>query len=197
MQDEKGLMINPGLNHRLRQRSRRAGVMIGVSMALTIALCVAAFSVIYASLDDVLADFVSREQAANLEEPVTGTQISAQQPAATDAPAEQAQPTAAPTAAPEPTAPPTEPQATPPDAAFEPDYQTSSDYSLNLRSGPSSEGGERTVVAVMPPASPLQYQNEEAPTENPAQDGDRWMLFVTEDGDEGWIRELDVESYEP
>lgn len=191
-------MTNPGLNHRLRQRSRRAGVMIGVSMALTIALCVAGFSVIYASLDDVLGDFVSREQAAaNVQETVAGTQVAAQGPVATDVPEEQAQPTVAPTAEPEPTAPPTEPPATPPDAAFEPDYQTSSDYSLNLRSGPSSDGGDSTVVAVMPPASPLQYQNEEAPTDNPAQDGDRWMLFITEDGDEGWIRELDVESYEP
>lgn len=191
-------MTNPGLNHRLRQRSRRAGVMIGVSMALTIALCVAGFSVIYASLDGVLGDFVSRDQAAaNVQEPVAGTQVAAQGPVATDVSEEQAQPTVAPTAEPEPTAPPTEPPATPPDAAFEPDYQTSSDYSLNLRSGPSSEGGDSTIVAVMPPASPLQYQNEDAPTDNPAQDGDRWMLFVTEEGDEGWIRELDVESYEP
>lgn len=191
-------MTHPGLNHRLRQRSRRAGVMIGVSMALTIALCVAGFSVIYASLDDVLGDFVTRDQAAAVdEEPVAGTQIAAEEPAATDAPAEQTQPTAAPTAPPEPTAPPTEPPATPPAEAFEPDYQTSSNYSLNLRSGPSSGGGDNTVVAVMPPASPLEYQNQDAPTDNPAQDGDRWMLFVTEDGDEGWIRELDVESYEP
>ncbi len=191
-------MTHPGLNHRLRQRSRRAGVMIGVSMALTIALCVAGFSVIYASLDGVLGDFVSREQAAaNVQEPVAGTQVAAQGPVATDVSEEQAQPTVAPTAEPEPTAPPTEPPATPPDAAFEPDYQTSSDYSLNLRSGPSSEGGDSTIVAVMPPASPLQYQNEDAPTDNPAQDGNRWMLFVTEEGDEGWIRELDVESYEP
>lgn len=191
-------MTNPGLNHRLRQRSRRAGVMIGISMALTIALCVAGFSIIYASLDDLLGDFVSREQAAaNVDASVAGTQIAAQEPAATNPPAEQAPPTVAPTAPPEPTQAPTEPPATPPDTAFEPDYQTSSNYSLNLRSGPSSQGGESTVVAVMPPASPLQYQDEEAPTENPAQDGDRWMLFVTEDGDEGWIRELDVESYQP
>lgn len=187
-------MAHPGLNHRLRQRSRRAGVMIGVSMALTIALCLAGFSVIYASLDDVLGDFVSREQAAaNVEAPAAGTQAAAQEPAPTQVPAAQAQPTAVPTAAPEPTEPP----ATPPDAAFTPDYQTSSNYSLNLRSGPSSEGGDETVVAVMPPASPLQYLNEEAPTDNPEQDGNRWMRFVTEDGDEGWIRELDVESYQP
>lgn len=191
-------MTTPGLNHRLRQRSRRAGVMIGVSMALTIALCVAGFSIIYASLDDVLGDFVSREPAAaNVEEPTAGTQIAAREPLATQPSAEQGQPTVVPTTPPEPTVPPTESPATPPDAAFTPDYQTSSNYSLNLRSGPSSEGGDRTVVAVMPPASPLQYQNEEAPTENPAQDGDRWMLFVTEDGDEGWIREIDVEPYQP
>ncbi|CAA9559908.1 MAG: hypothetical protein AVDCRST_MAG43-1869 [uncultured Thermomicrobiales bacterium] len=191
-------MTHSGLNHRLRQRSRRAGAMIGVSMALTIALCLAGFSVIYASLDDVLGDFVSREQAAaNVEPPPDDTQVAAQEPVATQAPAEQVQPTAAPTVAPEPTAPPTEPPATPPDTAFTPDYQTSSNNTLNLRSGPSSEGGDATVVAVMPPASPLQYLNEDAPTDNPAQDGNRWMRFVTEDGDEGWIREIDVEPYQP
>lgn len=171
--------------------------MIGVSMALTIAVCVAGFSFIYASLDDVVGDFVSREQAADEEPPTVGTQIAAQEPAATDVPAEDAQPTAAPTSPPEPTVPPTEPPATPPDTEFQPDFQTSSNNTLNLRPGPSSEGGDETVVAVMPPASPLEYQNEDAPTDNPAEDGDRWMRFVTEDGDEGWIREIDVEPYEP
>lgn len=194
-------MTDPGLNHRLRQRSRRAGVMIGVSMALTIALCVAGFSVIYASLDEVLGDFVSRDRpTARVEEPIAGTQIAAQDPASTQPAAGQAEttppPTVPPTEAPEPTVPPTEPPATPPEEAFRPDYQTSSQYSLNLRSEPSSDGGQSTVVAVLPPASPLQYQNQDQPTDNP-QDGDRWMMFVTEDGDEGWIREIDVEPYEP
>lgn len=167
--------------------------MIGVSMALTIAVCVAGFSFLYASLDDVVGDFVSREQGADAEAPAAGTQVSAQDAPPTQVPAENAQPTAVP----EPTSAPTEPPATPPDSEFAPDFQTSSENTLNLRSGPSSDGGDDTVVAVMPPASPLEYQNEDAPTDNPAEDGDRWMRFTTEDGDEGWIREIDVEPYEP
>lgn len=191
-------MTEPGLNHRLRQRSRRAGVMIGVSMALTIALCVAGFSVIYASLDDVLSDFISRDRpAANVEEPVPGTQIAAQDSAPTQPAAGQAEDTTAPTVPPTEAPEPTEPPATPPQEAFEPDYQTSSQYSLNLRAEPSSDDDESPVVAVLPPASPLQYQNQDQPTDNPEVDGRRWMLFVTEDGDEGWIREIDVEPYEP
>lgn len=190
-------MTDSGLNRRLRQRSRRAGVMIGVSMALTIALCIAGFSVIYASMDEVLGDFVSRDRpTAEAEEPVAGTQIAAQDAAPAETQGQPSEPTVAPTEAPEPTIPPTEPPATPTEVAFEPDYQTSSQYSLNLRSEPSSEGGDSTIVAVLPPASPLTYQNEDAPTTN-AQDGDSWMRFLTEEGDEGWIRAIDVEPYEP
>lgn len=190
-------MTDLGLNRRLRQRSRRAGVMIGVSMALTIALCVTGFSVIYASLDDVLGDFVSRDQSvAATEGPAGGTEIAAQQSTDPTAPPEDPdQP--APTPTPQPSPPPTDPPASPTEAAFQPDFQTSNQYSLNLRSQPSSVGGESEVVAVLPPSTPLQYQNEDAPTQNPQQDGDRWMRFLTEEGDEGWIRELDVEPYQP
>lgn len=192
-------MTDLGLNRRLRQRSRRAGVMIGVSMALTIALCVTGFSVIYASLDDVLGDFVSRDQSvAATVEPAGGTEIAAQQSTDPTAPPEDPdQPAPTPTPTPQPSPPPTDPPASPTEVAFQPDFQTSNQYSLNLRSQPSSVGGESEVVAVLPPSTPLQYQNEDAPTQNPQQDGDRWMRFLTEEGDEGWIRELDVEPYQP
>lgn len=190
-------MTDRSLNQRLRQRSRRAGIMIGVSMALTIALCVGGFSVIYASMDGVVGDFVSRDPAASDETPVQGTQIAAQDSAPAGASDNPPAPTVGPTAAPEPTVPPTEAPASPPADAFEPDYQSSSDYSLNLRSEASSDGGNDTVVAVLPPASPLMYLDQDQPTNNPQQDGDRWMQFETEDGDTGWLREIDVETYEP
>jgi len=192
-------MTDLGLNRRLRQRSRRAGVMIGVSMALTIALCVTGFSVIYASLDDVLGDFVSGDQPiAATEQREGGGEIAAQESTDPTAPPEDPDvPAAVPTPTPEPTPPPTDPPASPTEAAFQPDYQTSNQYSLNLRSEPSSEEGESEVVAVLPPSTPLLYQNEDAPTQNPQRDGDRWMRFLTEEGEEGWIRELDVEPYQP
>ena len=181
-------MTDPGLNRRLRQRSRRAGLMIGVSMALTIAVCVGSFSLIYASLDTVIGDFISRDGPTAVEP--------AQLPAlvvAGDAPtppSAQEQPTEA--VAPPPTA--TTSPATPP--TFTPDYQSGA-YSLNLRSEPSADGGDETVVTVLTPSSPIQYLNEEQPTANPAQDGDRWMRFKTESGQEGWLREIDTETYQP
>lgn len=192
-------MTDLGLNRRLRQRSRRAGVMIGVSMALTIALCVTGFSVIYASLDDVLGDFVSGDQPLSAtEEPDGGTEIAAQASSDPTAPPEDpADPATVPTPTPQPSPPPTDPPASPTETAFQPNYQTSNQYTLNLRSEPSSEGGDSSVVAVLPPATPLQYQNEDAPTQNPQRDGDRWMRFQTEEGEEGWIREIDVEPYQP
>jgi hypothetical protein len=68
---------------------------------------------------------------------------------------------------------------------------------LNLRSEPSAAGGDQTVVTVLPPSTPLQYLNEEQATTNAAQNGDRWMRFRTEAGEEGWLREIDTEPYQP
>jgi hypothetical protein len=44
------------------------------------------------------------------------------------------------------------------------------------------------------PATPLQFLGEEEPTTNPG-DGERWMRFRTEDGQEGWVREIDTGPY--
>jgi hypothetical protein len=42
----------------------------------------------------------------------------------------------------------------------------------------------------------LQYLGEDAPTTDPS-DGNRWMKFRTENGDEGWVREIDTDAYQP
>jgi hypothetical protein len=182
-------MTDPGLNHRLRQRSRRAGIMIGISMALTIAVCVGSFSVIYASLDDFFGDFVARGETIPPPPTRAAEPTAAAQEAAQAQPTAAAKPTVAPT--PKPTAAPTP---TPASDAFEPDYQLNSSGSVNFRSGP---GREFEPIGVITPEQPLQYLDEDAPTENPAEDGDRWMKFRTEDGEEGWIREIDVSEYVP
>lgn len=184
-------MTDPGLNRRLRQRSRRAGLMIGLSMALTIAVCVGSFSLIYASLDSFIGDFVSRDAPTAVVSTQPPAQVAAAAP--TQAP-DVAQSTAPPAA--QPTAPPPPTAAPATQTAFTPDFQ-SGDYSLNLRSKASAEGGPATVVTVLPPASPLQYLNEEQPTANPDEDGRRWMRFRTEDGQEGWLREIDTAPYQP
>lgn len=186
-------MIDPGLNHRLRQRSRRAGIMIGISMALTLAVCVFSFTVIYAQLDNVVSDFVSQA-----DEDPTETAVAEANP--TNPPAAQAnstqppaRPTNAPTAAPTkgPTAAPTKEDAD----AFTPDYQIGAD-SVNLRSGPGTSFG---VVTALPFETPLMYLDDSQPTSDPDADGFNgdWMKFRTEDGQEGWVREIDVSDYQP
>jgi hypothetical protein len=168
--------------------------MIGISMALTIAVCVGSFSVIYASLDDVFGDFVSRGQEVAAIRTPTPEPTAADQPAADGADGAAAAPTqaAAPTESPAPTETPA-PTGTPTDE-FTPDYQLDSTGSVNLRSGP---GTEFEVVTTITLEQPLQYLNEDEPTDNPAEDGNRWMKFRTEDGQEGWIREIDVTEYVP
>lgn len=196
-------MTDRGLNSRLRQRSRRAGVMIGVSMAITIALCVAGFSVIFNALDEFTADFVSEEvpppqattdsqsaddddspAAAPTEPPASNEDESAEEPEATVDPAEGDNQIAA--------------QETEESEAFAPDYQNSAGQTINLRSGP---GTNSEVVIVLTPAQELQFLGNSEPSTNPARDGmqadEEWMNFVTEDGEEGWVREIDVEPYDP
>ena len=94
----------------------------------------------------------------------------------------------------EPTQPaPAAPTNSPTADDFEPTHQIGAGQSVNFRSGPSTTD---PIIVALPPDTPLQYLNEDAPTENPS-DGDRWMRFRNEAGDEGWIREIDTEPYQP
>jgi hypothetical protein len=195
-QTEKGLMTDPGLNQRLRQRSRRAGFMIGISMALTIVVCVAGFSFIYAALDDTIGDFISRD----VPDPVIPTQEPTEPAVAEDNEGDTSE-EPAPTNAPEtePTGPPAdEAEETAESDEFVPDYQSSSNASLNFRSEPSTSGEETTIIQTLPVETPLQFMNETQPSDNPAEDGEEgWMLFRLEDGTEGWLRAIDVNEFEP
>lgn len=193
-------MQDPGLNHRLQQRSRRSGFMIGLTMALTLAVCVGSFTFIYAQLEPVVGDFVSSgetaavattppevAEAAPTEEPAGDEQAAANEPE----PTQEAEPTAEPTEEAEPT---------PDEDEFVPDYQIDSPAPVNLRAGPSVNNSGDPIVAV-PIAAPLMYLDETAATEDPEGDGlgegQVWMKFRTEDGEEGWIREIDVTEYTP
>ncbi|MGH2561775.1 MAG: hypothetical protein ACRDJH_22135 [Thermomicrobiales bacterium] len=190
-------MTDPGLTNRLRQHSRRAGLAIGLSMAMTIAVCLGGFVVIFAEVDPFLSDFIAAERA-------TSTPVREQE--SSQAAPEQEEPAEGNTD-PEPTAetqqdeqqeapaptPTTEPAPTPTSDSFEPDYQANSSQPINFRAGP---GIEFDAPITLTPAQPLQYLNEDEPTDNPAADGDRWMKFRTEDGTEGWIREIDAELYQ-
>lgn len=80
-----------------------------------------------------------------------------------------------------------------PQDEFEPTHQIAAAGPVNLRPEPSVNN---TPIIALPPATALQYLDEEAPTEDTA-DGSRWMRFRTEDGQEGWVREIDTGPYQP
>jgi len=195
-------MTDRGLNNRLRQRSRRAGIMIGISMALTIMVCVASFSVIYSALDRFTTDFISDDDPTTVAEEIPAPgQTSQQDPTE---PAEntdqndndgEEQAEEEPTSTTQPSDNQIEPQAT--SEAFSPDYQIDSNQSINLRSGP---GTNNDIVTTLTIAQPLQYLGQSEESDNPGRDGlapgQVWMQFRTEDGDVGWVREVDVAAYD-
>jgi hypothetical protein len=193
---EKGPMQDPGLNHRLHQRSRRSGFMIGLTMALTLIVCVGSFTLIYAQLEPVVSDFVSDgETAVVATSPPEVAEAVPTEGAAAPADQQAAAPTAEPTPPPEPTV-----ESTPDTGEFTPDYQVDSPAPVNLRAGPSVNNSGEAIIAV-PIDAPLMFLDETQPTEDPAGDGldegQVWMKFRTEDGEEGWIREIDVTEYTP
>jgi uncharacterized protein YgiM (DUF1202 family) len=177
-------MPNRGLDNRLRQHSRRAGLIIGLSMMLTIALCVGGFAVIYAKIDPFTRDFVT---AATLTPTKTATKESKSGQSASTNSGGSAQPTETPVSD-TPTETPAPVETTPTATAtpgFTPDYVLSSDVRVNLRSGPSQD---TDIVNTLDSGTELQYLNESQDDDN----GTTWMKFETADGEEGWIRQIDV-----
>jgi len=181
-------MTDPGLSHRLRQHSRRTGIMVGVTMALTIAVCIGGFAGIYAQLGPYTADFVAEDvpTAIRRPDPLAAT-APLNRGIATSSVAESI-PTSANAAS------IVEPQATNDPDEFTQTHVSNPVQNVNLRSVPSAAGGGATVVRVLPASTPLDFLDDEAPTQNPSVDGDSWMFFQTEDGDKGWIREIDTQQ---
>lgn len=184
-------MTDSGLNQRLRQRSRRSGLMIGVSMVVTLMVCVAAFTMIYAKLEPVVSDFVGQGDI------VIPTAVPTQVPPTSEPKAETTT-----DAATEEVAGGGDNQADIEKTAtdeFVPDYQTAAGRPVNLRPGPGVASGE--AITAVPDNSPLMYLGESQETDDPEGDGmetgQEWMKFRTEDGEEGWMREIDVEEYTP
>lgn len=98
----------------------------------------------------------------------------------------------------EPTAVPTPVNITPRSApstdpdAFEPTHRSTTNQSLNFRSAPSTSS---EIIVALPPATPLRFLGGRAPADTP-DDGPGWLEFETENGERGWLREIDVEQYE-
>lgn len=202
-------MSDPGLTHRLSQRSRRAGIMIGISMVVTIAFCAVAFTVIFTALEGFTSDFVSSsERPASVNDQDTNEPLSAPAEAPDlsivgdstepeeDEPSPNSQesvPTPTPSPVPDNEGDEEDENQDEEDDGFDPDYQLRNGPSINLREGPSRA---TSIVDTLPPATPLEYLDEDAPADLPG-DGERWMMFRTEGGLEGWVREIDTTDYEP
>lgn len=77
---------------------------------------------------------------------------------------------------------------------FIPNYEILAENSINLWPGP--EVVRNGALMALDPNAQLMYLCEFAPTTDPEADqlseGQVWMKFRTEQGDEGWIREIDV-----
>jgi hypothetical protein len=158
--------------------------MVGITMALAIAICVFGAAGVFAWLSRPFSDLIPVvAPAAQVAPPEATSQEGAQAPQAAPAIEIQAEPTTAAAAA--ATAPAAE--------SFTPTHQISGGESVNFRAGPSTSD---PIVSALPPATPLQYLDEDAPTTSPS-DGERWMRFRVQNGAEGWVREIDTEPYQP
>jgi hypothetical protein len=180
-------MTDSGLSTRLRQQSRRAGLMVGITMVLAIAICIFGAAGLFAWLSRPFSDLIPVVVPAAQVQPTGAPAEPAGQPPSQGE--EQAIETQA-----EPTQPaPAEPTVSPIAEEFQPTHQIASGQSVNFRTGPSV--GDSVIIA-LPPATPLQYLDEDAPTSGP-NEGERWMRFRTEDGQEGWVLEILTEPYQP
>lgn len=149
-------------------------------MALAIALLIGGFVWLFAAINPFLSDFLGAEA------PPTPTFTALSGGDAPD-PSTVAAPTAtlAATVSPSATAA-VEPTATVADdtAGFQPDYEVG-DNELNFRGEPGTDG--TSTIGTVVPGAQLQSTGEEETV-----DGVVWLQFETEDGEVGWVREIDV-----
>ena len=181
-------MSDSGLSARLRQQSRRAGLMVGFTMVLTMVILIFGAAGLFAWLSRPFSDLIPMV--------VPAAQVQSSEPPSDPqgAAADPTQPVIATEEEPAPTEPtPPPPTAEPEDPEFDPTHQISANQSVNIRTGPSTND---SVIIALSPGTPLQYLDEDEPASESA-DGNRWMLFRTEDGQEGWVLELLVVPYQP
>ena len=176
-----GRMVDQtGLNERLQQHSQRSGMMVGVSMAVVVVLLIGAFTWIFFRLDPFFSDFAGR----------AGIARSTVEPARVAASPRSGTPGSGTDLTPLPLPPtPTALVLTPIGVAATPVFQathsiTDFGQQVNFRAGPSTAS---TRVALLPPGTRLRYLNEQEQTGEVI-----WMRFSLEQGEIGWIRQIDV-----
>jgi hypothetical protein len=175
-------MSDPGLTNRLRQHSRRSGLAVGLTMAAAIALCILSSAWLFGRIEPYVSDFTGYEQntaVPPVAEASEGEDTPTPRPTEGSGGGEE-QPSQA------PSQPTVAPATTSTADAFEETHQSNPDFSVNFRPGPSIDSGD--PVATLDPGTPLQYLDEQTTGD----DGSIWLRMKTQDGIEGWLREVDT-----
>ena len=185
-------MTEPGLTRRLRQQSHRSGLAVGISMALAIAVCLGGFTWLYVQLDPWVRDFAGYEPA-----PTATAREQASNNDDDDEENQDEEPTEEPADEPEPTSTP-EPEDEGngggdieeiDNGDFDPDFRITALEAVNMRSG---AGRSFDIVTDLDPGTELEFLGDRQPAPDPDDVGLDWLHFETEDGQDGWIREIDV-----
>ncbi len=170
-------MIEHDLSARLRQRSRTSGILVGLSMALTIIIALTAFIWLYVRLGPYLSDFVPRVTSVTTPTPRVPVGELATPETGEGRPVGANASPSTPTPAPSPT------------PTWKPTHRVAPGTPVNFRSGPSTE---TRVVQVLEPGTPLMFLGEQEQA-----GGATWLHLALEDGTDGWIRTIDLESLPP
>jgi hypothetical protein len=190
-------MAEPGLAQRLRRHSRNSGMMIGVSMAAAMIICIAAFIWLYVQIGPLLSDFIPEDPVE--EEPGIASVSDFGEPTP-DADATDDLDLAE--IPPEPLETPSSDDQESPDLddtgaaagdddddsidedEWVPTHELRDGPNVNFRSGPNTISEPQGSLS---PGTPLLFLDDEEPAS-----GVVWMFFETEDGTEGWVRDIDV-----
>lgn len=149
-------------------------------MAIAIALGILASAWLFGRIEPYVSDFTGYAQNTPVPA-VAQAQTSDETPVPTEAAA---------TEVPAPTSAPSEPTVAPAvtgtTVAFTQTHQSNPDFTVNFRPGPSIDSG--APVATLDPGTPLQYLDEQTVGD----DGSIWLRMKTQEGIEGWLREVDT-----
>ena len=174
-------MADPSLNRRLDHHARRSGFAIGASMAVTIALLIGVFVIIFAAINPFLSDFFTTKATPEGTARVIGQVAPSRTPTATVTAAAAQSSAALPSGQ---SSASSGPSASSGVSGFQADYQTG-DNSVNFRSSAGTENSQ--TVAVLDPGTPLQSTGQQQNL-----NGVIWMEFTDDQGQTGWIRQIDV-----
>lgn len=156
-----------------------------MTMAATIALCIFTSAWIFGQIEPYVAEVTGYDEPTAI--PVVAQETSNDE----EAPSDSADSAASestntqPESGGQPTVAPAQPTATTSD--FEATHYSNPSFTVNFRPGPSVSSGD--PIDTLSPNTPLQFLDEEARDE----EGVIWLQMQTEDGEVGWLREVDTE----